>query len=230
MLLRSRSTTDPAVGVLDQEFVAPVLQGEDPAAGFNHESGCAAVLVHGSTRLGNGKPECFMDRLVFVGLGAAVRVDGGSDWLLLAHLRVHCGGHAGAGCCGDLRGTGFLSRGRVAGLRVRGLRGRGLRFRDSRPGSALPGRVAGAGPPAVEVAAGGTAPAAWVCAVADGAARYDTSDLGCRGTGLRRRSSQTARRAFCAALLRRGRLRGGRLSARGQPLRPAGNSAGAAGF
>ena len=29
----------PAVGVLDQEFVAPVLQRQHPAAGFDHESG-----------------------------------------------------------------------------------------------------------------------------------------------------------------------------------------------
>ncbi len=87
----------PAIGVLDQELVAPVLEGKDPAAGFNNERRCTGVFIDGGARLGDGEPECLVDGLGLSLLGPAGRIDGGPDRFLRAHLRIDSGGSTGTG-------------------------------------------------------------------------------------------------------------------------------------
>ena len=101
----------PAVRVLHQEFVAPVLQRQHPAARFDAEERCPRALVHGRAVLCHSEPESLVDRLLLRLIRTAGGIHSGADRFLGPHrlLYLHLGMHGGGG---SRRGCTYLINGR----------------------------------------------------------------------------------------------------------------------
>src|SRR4030095_16866143 len=104
-----------AIGVLNKEFVATVLERQNPTTGLNGEGRSTCPFVIGSSGLGYGKPEGFIGRRGPGVIRTAGRIHGGTNGVahgtgIGGHDRRGHGGSPSAVIAGRLGGRRLDSR------------------------------------------------------------------------------------------------------------------------